>query len=71
MMEEELICGLRKMKGISKKTFKEKFSIDIRDVFNIDDLINKGLLIEEDNYIYISKDKLYVSNNILLNFILD
>ena len=71
MMEEELICGLRKMKGISKKTFKEKFSIDIRDVFNIDDLINKGLLIEEDNYIYIPKDKLYVSNNILLNFILD
>jgi hypothetical protein len=38
---------------------------------NIDDLINKGLLIEEDNYIYIPKDKLYVSNNILLNFILD
>ena len=25
----------------------------------------------EDNYIYIPKDKLYVSNNILLNFILD
>lgn len=71
MMEEELICGLRKMKGINEKTFKEKFSIDIRDVFNIDDLINKGLLIEEDNYIYIPKDKLYVSNNILLNFILD
>ena len=71
MMEEELICGLRKMKGINEKTFKEKFGIDIRDVFNIDDLINKGLLIEEDNYIYIPKDKLYVSNNILLNFILD
>ena len=71
MMEEELIGGLRKMKGINEKTFKEKFSIDIRDVFNIDDLINKGLLIEEDNYIYIPKDKLYVSNNILLNFILD
>lgn len=71
MMEEELICGLRKMKGINEKTFEEKFGIDIRDVFNIDDLINKGLLIEEDNYIYIPKDKLYVSNNILLNFILD
>ena len=71
MMEEELICGLRKMKGISKKTFKEKFDVDIKDIFNIDDLIKKGLLIEEDDYIYIPKDKLYVSNNILLNFILD
>lgn len=70
-MEEELICGLRKTNGISKKRFREKFECDIRDVFDIDSLINKNELIEEADKIYIPHDKLYISNNILVNFILD
>lgn len=70
-MEEELICGLRKTNGISKKRFREKFECDIRDVFDIDSLINKNELIEEEDKIYIPHDKLYISNNILVNFILD
>lgn len=70
-MEEELICGLRKINGISKKRFREKFECDIRDVFDIDSLINKNELIEEEDKIYIPHDKLYISNNILVNFILD
>ena len=70
-MEEELICGLRKTNGISKKRFRDKFECDIRDVFDIDSLINKNELIEEEDKIYIPHDKLYISNNILVNFILD
>ncbi|MDD6879329.1 MAG: radical SAM family heme chaperone HemW [bacterium] len=69
IMSEEMICGLRKIVGVSKKDFNEKFNIDIRDVFNIDDLIKKGLLEENSNYIYIPKDKLYIQNSILINFI--
>ncbi len=69
-MEEELICGLRKMEGISKSKFKLKFNKNVEDVFDINSLLEQKLLMEDDDYIYIPKDKLYVSNNILLNFII-
>lgn len=70
-MEEELICGLRKTNGLSKEKFKEKFNIEIDSVFKIDILLKKGLLKDEDGFIFIPKDKLYISNSILVNFILD
>ena len=70
-MENEMILGLRKLKGINKKLFKEKYNIDIKDVFDINDLIKEGKLIENDDYIYINKEYIYVSNSILVNFIGD
>ena len=68
-MENELIFGLRKTKGINKKTFYDKFHISVYNAFDIDSLINKQLLIDNGEYIYIPEDKLYVSNSILINFI--
>ena len=68
-MTYEMILGLRKIEGVNKKEFKNKFGVKIEDKFDIIDLINKKLLIDKDGYIYIPKDKLYVSNMILLNFI--
>ena len=68
-MENELIFGLRKIKGISKSKFYNKYNVDIYDKFDITDLINKGLLIDDLEYIFIPEDKLYISNSILVNFI--
>jgi oxygen-independent coproporphyrinogen III oxidase len=68
-MQYELILGLRKIKGVSKKSFKDKYNIDIKEAFNIQDLLDKSILKENEEYIYIDEDKLYVSNDILLNFI--
>lgn len=68
-MENELILGLRKTKGISKKVFYAKYKFNVSDVFDIMDLINKKLIGEDEDYIFIPKDKLYVSNSILVNFI--
>ncbi len=68
-MENEMILGLRKREGISKKRFKEKFKEEVEDVFPIKELVQKDLLIDKDDYIYINPSKLYVSNNILINFI--
>ena len=34
-MENEVILGLRKLKGISISKYKEKYDKDIREVFNI------------------------------------
>lgn len=68
-MENEMILGLRKTIGISKKKFKEKFGFNVQDVFDIIELKNKNLLKEDDDRLYIPEERLYVSNSILVNFI--
>ena len=68
-MENELIFGLRKIKGVNKKCFFDKFNLNIYDIFDIINLVRDKLLIDDGENIYISEDKLYVSNSILVNFI--
>lgn len=65
----ELILGFRKIKGINKKEFYNKYNIDIHDLYNINELLKKGYLKEDDEYIFILKEYIYVSNDILINFI--
>lgn len=65
----ELILGFRKIKGINKKKFYNKYNIDIHDLYNINELLKKGYLNEDDEYIFIPKEYIYVSNDILINFI--
>ena len=69
MMQNEMILGLRKTRGVDLTKFKEKYHKDVKEVFDIDRLINEKLLEINDNYIYIPKDKIYISNYILCNFI--
>ena len=71
LMEEELICGLRKIEGVSKEIFKSKYKKDIYDIFDIEQLKDRGLIVDNGRNIYIPEDKLYVSNSILINFILE
>lgn len=66
-----LILGFRKIKGINKKDFYKKYNVDIKSLYNIKELISEGLLIEENENIYISYDKIYVENSILENFVGD
>lgn len=68
-MENEMIFGLRKIIGVNKKKFFDKYNSNIYDEFDIIDLIDKNLLIDDGNNIYIPEDKLYISNSILINFI--
>jgi len=70
-MEYEMICGLRKIEGVSKNKFYDKFDCHIKEVFDLDDLFKKRLLEENEEFIFIPEDKLYVSNSILERFILD
>ena len=65
----ELILGFRKIRGINKKDFSNKYGIDIYDVFNIRELLNKGMLKEDEEYIFISDEWIYKSNEILVNFV--
>lgn len=68
-MENELMLGLRKISGVNKDKFREKYLLDIEQIFDIMDLIKNGLLKIENGYIFIPEDKLYISNSILVNFI--
>ena len=68
-MENEMMLGLRKINGINKEEFKNKYDIDIYEAFDINNLIKNKLLIDDGESIYIPEDKLYVSNSILVNFI--
>lgn len=68
-MEYETILGLRKIKGVNKKTFKQKYKKNIYDVFDIIPLIDRHDIIDDNEYIYIPIEKLYISNDILINFI--
>ena len=68
-MENEMILGLRKTSGVSTNTFYKKYGVKIEDVFDINKLIEEGKLIKKDNNIYISDKYLYISNEILINFV--
>lgn len=65
----ELILGFRKLKGINKEEFKNKYNIELKDVYNIKELLEDGMLEENEEYIYIPKDYIYRSNEILVNFV--
>lgn len=68
-MSNEMILGLRKIKGVNIKDFFNKYGKEIEEAFNIHDLVQQGLLKIKDGYMFIHKDYLYLSNQILERFI--
>ena len=68
-MENEMILGLRKMKGIIKDEFFSKYNFKIEDIFDIMNMVDKKMIEDKEGYISIPEDKLYLSNQILINFI--
>lgn len=64
-----LILGFRKIRGINKNDFYNRYHVDILSLYNIKDLIKEGLLIDDGEYLKINKEYLYVENSILENFV--
>lgn len=65
----ELILGFRKLRGINKNDFKKKFNISIYEIQNIKDMLDKGMLKEDNEYIYIPSSWIYKSNEILVRLV--
>lgn len=65
----ELILGLRKLEGVNLLDFKAKYKKDLRTIFYIEDLIEQQILLIKNNFLFINKDYLYISNEILERFI--
>lgn len=71
-IEEFMFLGLRMMKGISINEFKNKFGIEIDDLYKdiIDRLIGMNLLGKENERLFLTKKGIDVSNSILSQFLL-
>lgn len=69
IIENEFILGLRKMEGINKKDFKDKYGINIKNIGSVKKLLGEGKLLENKNSVYINPNYIYTSNDILINFI--
>ena len=68
-IENEFILGLRKIKGINKKEFKNKYNKDIKNIEIVNKLLGENKLLEDEKNIYINPKYIYVSNDILVEFI--
>ena len=65
-MDNELMLGLRKLKGVNLLEFRDKYDVEFDDIYDIDDLIKDNYLVRENDYLKINKDYIYLSNEILL-----
>ncbi len=68
-IQNEFILGLRKIKGINKEKFYYKYKINIKNILPVQKLLSQKILLENETNIYINKEYLYTSNEVLLNFI--
>ncbi|MBS5968048.1 MAG: oxygen-independent coproporphyrinogen III oxidase [Clostridium perfringens] len=71
-MEEFMFMGLRKMNGIDENEFKNRFSMNINDVYGeiLNKYIGEGLLIRESGRIFLSEKGIEISNVIMADFLL-
>lgn len=72
-IEEELFLGLRKMSGVSKIHFKEKFGLSLDQVYKkvIPALVQKGLLLENESHIQLTEQGLFLGNDVFEAFLID
>ncbi len=68
-LENELILGFRKIKGIEKEKFYQKYGKNIEKIPKIKELLSKGKLIDTGSEMSINKNFIYISNEILQEFI--
>ncbi|UCZ54483.1 radical SAM family heme chaperone HemW [Bacillus shivajii] len=71
-MEEEMFMGLRKLTGVSRTSFYEKYDITMDHIFGdvIDGLKEKGLLQEKGDRVCLTKKGLLLGNEVFEKFLL-
>lgn len=72
-MEEFIFMGLRMVSGISLLKFKRRFGVDIYSIYNkvIEKNIKDGLLVVEENKMFLTAKGMELSNSVMSDFILD
>ncbi|WP_164668560.1 radical SAM family heme chaperone HemW [Virgibacillus doumboii] len=72
MIEEEMFLGLRKMNGINKKHFYDKFGFSFETLYKdkISNLIKKGWLTEDTENIFLTDQGMLFGNDVFAQFLL-
>jgi len=68
-MDNEVMVGLRKIKGIHIESFEKKYEVKMESVYPIKPLLKNGDLKIKKGYLFIPIEKIYVMNSILLKMI--
>ncbi|WP_195970645.1 radical SAM family heme chaperone HemW [Clostridium thermobutyricum] len=70
-IEEYIFLGLRMLEGIDKRDFKDKFNLDIEEIYENEIISNikKGLMIQTNERLKLTKQGIEVSNYVLSDFI--
>lgn len=68
-LENEIMLRLRTDEGIDKKKFYQMYHFDLKERYDIAELIKNGIMIESEDRYVISKNYWYLLNEILLRFI--
>ncbi|MCM1157099.1 MAG: radical SAM family heme chaperone HemW [Bacteroidales bacterium] len=71
-MEEFMFLGLRVRQGISKSEFRWKFGAEVEEIYGqvLEKYKKLGLLLEEQDRIYLSEEGIDVSNVVMADFLL-
>ena len=70
-MKEFIMLGLRKIEGVKKSEFKEKFEIDIKKFFNmeLEKLLKEKLITEDEKTIKLSNKGIDLANLVWQEFV--
>lgn len=69
IMENEVMLGLRLIKGINLQNFYDKYNYNLQDVFPIKPLLKSKELLHRNGNVFINPKYIYVMNEILLKLI--
>ncbi|MUK87075.1 oxygen-independent coproporphyrinogen III oxidase [Ornithinibacillus sp. L9] len=72
-VEEELFLGLRKLEGVSRSKFKQKYGFSYDKLYRqqIDLLCHKGWIQEEGDYLRLTDEGVLLGNNVFEYFLLE
>lgn len=70
-MEEEMFLGMRKMEGVRFEHFREKYGRDLREIWEkeVQDLVARGLLLEDEGGIRLSRRGIFLGNLVFEAFL--
>lgn len=66
IMNNEIMLGFRKIKGINLQEFFDKYEVNMQEIYDIKSLIKMKDLIYKEGYIFINPERLYIMNEILI-----
>ena len=68
-MDNEIMLGLRKLKGINLDDWFNKYNCNIQDNYPVKELLKTKDLIYKEGYLFVNPEKIYVMNEILVKLL--